>query len=117
MVNLAGNWLQVWKLLTKENLWFMGNWQILNLVDLGGSDPWMGQAPTPENDDVYFECGQQVHSELSECPMTQDNICDYNKRRHPSSDEDEVIIEVVKIKCSTFFRVFSKFPIGPRVIT
>ena len=82
------------------------------LVDLGGSDPWKGPAPTPEDDDVYFECGQQVHSELSEGPMTQDNVCHSNKRRHPSSDEDEVIIEVVKIKCSTCFRVFSKFSIG-----
>ena len=82
------------------------------LVYLGGSDPWKGQASTPEDDDVYFECGQQVHSELSECPMTQDNVYDSNKRRHPSSDEDEMIIEVVKINCSTCFEVFSKFSIG-----
>ena len=61
---------------------------------------------------MYFECGQQVHSELSECPMTQDNVCDSIKRRHPSSDEDEVIIEMVNIKCSTCFGVFSKFSIG-----
>ena len=68
----------------------------LKLVDFWGSDPWKGQAPSPEDDDEYFECSQQVHSELSECPMAQDNIYDSNNRRHPSSDEDEVTIEVVE---------------------
>ena len=68
----------------------------VKLVDLGGSDPLKGQAPSLADDHEYFECGQQVHSELSECPMAREHMYDSTKRRHPSSDEDEVTIEVVE---------------------